>query len=321
MSEPPDIVAAFNVYAPALRRAIGKLVAPDDVDDVLSDVFVDAWRRRHAYEDRGFPLSSWLFQIAHSRAVDMRRRYARNRTVGVDVDRVAIPGPEEEVEQRLRQQWVRECITTYLTGDQRRVLWLRFVADQTLAETARRLGLSEGAVKALQARAIAKLRTAMAPDDMPSMMAAFAAADGAPHCAVEGCAGRPGKRSGLCKSHRFNGRLSTRVVAKTQPCHAPSCTEYAKFSDGYCYKHHSRSVRRAGDISDPVRNADRTCRAEGCDRVAYRTGLCMAHYARQARSRQRATKPCRSPGCDRPCHARGYCVAHFEEMRVRRRSR
>ena len=48
---------------------------------------------------------------------------------------------------------------------QKRVLVLRFIEDQSLKETASRLGRSEGAIKQLQRRAIAKLRYWMMTDE------------------------------------------------------------------------------------------------------------------------------------------------------------
>jgi RNA polymerase sigma-70 factor (ECF subfamily) len=56
---------------------------------------------------------------------------------------------------------VRQLAT--LTDDQRAVLLLRVVADLSLAETADVLGKPVGAVKALQHRALARLRAALGP--------------------------------------------------------------------------------------------------------------------------------------------------------------
>ena len=60
------------------------------------------------------------------------------------------------MEQIAGEGAVRQLAT--LTDDQRAVLLLRVVADLSLAETAEVLGKPVGAVKALQHRALAKLR-------------------------------------------------------------------------------------------------------------------------------------------------------------------
>jgi RNA polymerase sigma-70 factor (ECF subfamily) len=48
-----------------------------------------------------------------------------------------------------------------LPEDQRRVIHLRFTVQQSIAEIARELGRSEGAVKQLQFRALENLRARM----------------------------------------------------------------------------------------------------------------------------------------------------------------
>ncbi|MGH9509885.1 MAG: RNA polymerase sigma factor, partial [Terriglobales bacterium] len=48
-----------------------------------------------------------------------------------------------------------------LPDDQRRVIYLRFTAQKSIAEIARELGRSEGAVKQLQFRALENLRERM----------------------------------------------------------------------------------------------------------------------------------------------------------------
>jgi DNA-directed RNA polymerase specialized sigma24 family protein len=52
-----------------------------------------------------------------------------------------------------------------LPADQRRVIEMRFAEGRTIAEIARMLGRSEGAVKQLQFRALGGLRTRLDQDD------------------------------------------------------------------------------------------------------------------------------------------------------------
>ena len=48
-----------------LRRYVG----PDEAEDVLQRTFLDVWRNADRY-DPSRPLSSWVFTIAHHRAVE-----------------------------------------------------------------------------------------------------------------------------------------------------------------------------------------------------------------------------------------------------------
>ena len=55
-----------------------------------------------------------------------------------------------------------------LTEDQRQVLALRFIDELSTAETATAMGKSEGAVKALQYRALARMRRALPAIGLPA---------------------------------------------------------------------------------------------------------------------------------------------------------
>ncbi len=57
-----------------LRRYVG----PDEAEDVLQRTFVDVWRNADRYDPRR-PLSTWVFTIAHHRAVDTLRRHRPSR--------------------------------------------------------------------------------------------------------------------------------------------------------------------------------------------------------------------------------------------------
>jgi RNA polymerase sigma-70 factor (ECF subfamily) len=136
-----------------------------DADDVTSDVFLAAFRGIGGFRGDGVAFRSWLFTIAHHKGVDAHRRPA-SREVLVDavgagagrgLDLVRARSAEDvAMEQIAGDRAVRQLAT--LTDDQRAVLLLRVVADLSLAETAEVLGKPVGAVKALQHRAIARLR-------------------------------------------------------------------------------------------------------------------------------------------------------------------
>ena len=68
--------------------------------------------------------------------------------------------PDLAVQHRLTQ----ECLTAalrHLTEEQRQVILLKFVENQSNAQVAALLGKPEGAVKSLQHRALAALRRAL----------------------------------------------------------------------------------------------------------------------------------------------------------------
>jgi RNA polymerase sigma-70 factor (ECF subfamily) len=69
-------------------------------------------------------------------------------------------GPEDDVLARLTYELVQEALDQ-LPVEQRECIVLRFLADQTIAETAKALGRTEGAAKQLQLRAARNLAKLM----------------------------------------------------------------------------------------------------------------------------------------------------------------
>lgn len=180
-------------HAPAVRRMLGTLLAPDEVDDVLADVFERVVRSVATYEDRGYSVRAWLYAIARSKAIDLLR-YERCRPhMPLERWHGQTQGPEQVAVQRDHARWLRTQVFTQLHGKQFTVIWLRFIEEKTLEETAAALGTTVGAVKAFQWRALARLRAVIDPDDYaPAVRPAV--------CAVAGC-GRAIAYRDLCHPH------------------------------------------------------------------------------------------------------------------------
>ena len=132
-----------------------------EAEDMTQQVFLKAYESVRSFKWKGIPFSAWLFRIAHNLVVDHLRRQRRRPSVSLEE---ALPvsdsDPQREAERRVDIERVVSA-TKQLTGLQREVISLRFAGGLSVAEVARVLGKSEGAVKALQHSAIVALRRAM----------------------------------------------------------------------------------------------------------------------------------------------------------------
>ncbi len=129
-----------------------------EAEDMTQQVFVKAYKSISSYRWRGVPFSAWLFRIAHNLIVDFFRKEGKRPTVPLDESLVASnDNVQQVVERRLDVERVMAA-TRQLTAAQREVVSLRFAGGLAIAEVARVMGKSEGAVKALQHSAIAALR-------------------------------------------------------------------------------------------------------------------------------------------------------------------
>jgi len=129
-------------------------------EDLTSEVFVRALEALATYEDRGAPFAAWLYRIANARVID-HWRSAQRTEVSLDADDLDL-----EIDLAAGDVLAYKTLSNalkQLTDEQQEVIILRFVEGHNTAETAQMMGRTEGAVKALQHRALASLARLMKP--------------------------------------------------------------------------------------------------------------------------------------------------------------
>jgi RNA polymerase sigma-70 factor, ECF subfamily len=159
------VTEIYERYAPAIFRYIYFRVGERQLaEDLQAEVFLRMIEGIHRYEDRGWPISAWLYRIAHDRTIDTLRRSRARQHVPLETWGGACDGPEESIGTRMQHEEILRLMVD-LTDEQRQVIHLRFLADMSIQEVASRLGRSEGSVKALQHRGLQSLarRLATAP--------------------------------------------------------------------------------------------------------------------------------------------------------------
>ncbi|HWQ16200.1 MAG TPA: sigma-70 family RNA polymerase sigma factor [Roseiflexaceae bacterium] len=156
------VTQIYERYAPAIYRYIYFRVGEVELaEDLQADVFLRMLEGIHRYEDRGWPISAWLYRIAHDRTVDTMRRRRVRQHVPLETWGGACEGPESTVDERLDYEEIGRMMNE-LTDDQRQVIHMRFMADMSIQEVASRLGRTEGSVKALQHRGLQSLARRLA---------------------------------------------------------------------------------------------------------------------------------------------------------------
>jgi len=129
-----------------------------EAEDVTQQAFLNALRSISSFKWKGTPFSAWLFRIAHNLVVDYLRKGKKQTTTPLDESLVdSDSNPQREAEYRLDIEQLVSA-TKQLTAAQREVISLRFAGELSVAEVAKVMGKSQGAVKALQHSAIVALR-------------------------------------------------------------------------------------------------------------------------------------------------------------------
>jgi RNA polymerase sigma-70 factor, ECF subfamily len=150
----------YDHYQPMIYRFIAvKVSRREEAEDITHQVFLSAWLNVKSYEHRGYPFSSWLYQIARNQVIDYYR--AKKNDVNLDsIDPEYFVTPASatfSVPMKLDMEAVRRAMGK-LKPDYQDVIILRFIEDLPLKETAVAMKKTEGAVKLMQHRAIKELK-------------------------------------------------------------------------------------------------------------------------------------------------------------------
>ena len=141
---------------PIYRYIYYRIGEAELAEDLQAEVFLRMIEGMERYEDRGWPISAWLYRIAHDRTIDTLRRRRNRQHVPLEAWTGTCDGPDSTIEVRLDHEDLKRMLGD-LTDDQRQVIHLRFMADMSVQEVAKQLGRTEGSVKALQHRGIQSL--------------------------------------------------------------------------------------------------------------------------------------------------------------------
>ncbi|GAB3234844.1 hypothetical protein GCM10027447_32290 [Glycomyces halotolerans] len=132
-------------------------------EDLASETFLRALRRISSFSWQGRAFGAWLVTIARNLVVDhfksgrYRLEIAKPDVLGPDAAETdPSTSPETAALEKLTNATLLTAVKK-LNPDQQECIVLRFLQGFTVAETARAMGKNEGAVKALQYRAVRTL--------------------------------------------------------------------------------------------------------------------------------------------------------------------
>jgi RNA polymerase sigma-70 factor (ECF subfamily) len=128
-------------------------------EDLTSETFFRALRSMSGFKWQGRDFGAWLITIARNLVADhFKAGRTRLETATDDLSDhdTATPGPEDDVLASLTNEVLLRALRE-LAPEQQECLVLRFLQGMSIAETAKILQRSDGAVKQLQLRAIRNL--------------------------------------------------------------------------------------------------------------------------------------------------------------------
>lgn len=157
------VARLYDLYADRIYHyVLARTGDPAAAEDLTGEVFLRVVKHVQRFRlDTSRPassLSAWLYRIAANLVADHHRSAGRRTTV--DIDEAMLPvqasDPCDEIERREALQMLSGALEQ-LTEEQRLVVISKFGEGLSNAQTAAWLGKTEGAVEALQHRALRTL--------------------------------------------------------------------------------------------------------------------------------------------------------------------
>jgi RNA polymerase sigma-70 factor, ECF subfamily len=148
---------ARSIYSLALRI----LGDPSDAEDIVQEVFTQAWRQAARYDAARATVIGWLLMMTRSRSLDrLRSRQARpDRTIAMPFPDLASADPGQEAAALSAEDVARVRAALDRLGDAWRTpIELAYYEGWSQSAIAERLGQPLGTVKTRMRMALAQLR-------------------------------------------------------------------------------------------------------------------------------------------------------------------
>jgi RNA polymerase sigma-70 factor (ECF subfamily) len=138
----------FRAYEHRLYRyVLGIVRTPQTAEEITGDVMLEVWKHANRFREQS-KVSTWVFGIAHHKAVDALRRRAPQHIELHELTDMEDPrrGPEDIAIARSAARDVAEALDE-LSPEHRAVLELTFTNGYSQAETAQIVGCPINTVK------------------------------------------------------------------------------------------------------------------------------------------------------------------------------
>jgi RNA polymerase sigma-70 factor (ECF subfamily) len=130
-----------------------------EAEDLTEQVFLKAWEAIGRYQWQGRPFLAWLYRLAHNTHIDYVRTHKPTTSLNNDERPIELASPAAAVElaRTLDADLLAQALGQ-LTPDQQQVIVMKFIEGMDNEQIALTMDKREGAIRALQMRALMSLR-------------------------------------------------------------------------------------------------------------------------------------------------------------------
>jgi RNA polymerase sigma-70 factor, ECF subfamily len=153
----------YDRYAGSMLALAQRIVGRGaEAEDVIHDVFLEAWRHSADYDSARGSVKSWLLLRTRSRSLDVQKsaRVSKQASGLDDAWLAELSDPSRDTAAGADQTRIRRVLVA-LPAEQREVLLLGYFEGLSSSEMAERIGVPLGTVKSRVAAALSALRGAL----------------------------------------------------------------------------------------------------------------------------------------------------------------
>jgi RNA polymerase sigma-70 factor (ECF subfamily) len=130
-----------------------------EAEDLTEQVFLKAWEAMGRYRWQGRPFVAWLYRLAHNSHIDYVRTQRPTTSLNNDDRPIELASPAAAVAlSRALDADLLSRALGELTVDQQQVIVMKFIDGLDNEQIAQSMDKREGAIRALQMRALLSLR-------------------------------------------------------------------------------------------------------------------------------------------------------------------
>jgi RNA polymerase sigma-70 factor (ECF subfamily) len=164
--QPQAIQELYDAYVDLLfRYCYVRLNDREAAEDCVQEVFICVWKGINTFEYRNdISLTAWIYTIANNVVVSYVRKRDRMRASPLTSELRSTDTRSFDVASTVCDRLAIRQALSQLTSEQQHVIALKFFVGLSNHEIAEIIHRSEGAVKALQYRAINRLYHLLVPE-------------------------------------------------------------------------------------------------------------------------------------------------------------
>ncbi|HEX2882088.1 MAG TPA: sigma-70 family RNA polymerase sigma factor [Polyangiaceae bacterium] len=153
------LATLYQRYAPRLLLLAERMLGVrSEAEDLLQDVFIEAWRHAADYSAERGSVITWLSLRTRSRALDRRKAYPARKAVELSESLLAeIADPNGDLARRSDHGRLRQALQS-MSHEEQQVILLGYFEGLSSSEIAARMKSPVGTVKSRTRSALTHLR-------------------------------------------------------------------------------------------------------------------------------------------------------------------